>query len=1258
MTVTAVPDLGYHFGAWTGDCSGTNPCTLTMDGVKSVSATFVQDEYGLTITQATGGTISATPAGPYHLNDTVTVTAVPDLGYHFGAWTGDCSGTNPCTLTMDGVKSVSATFVQDEYGLTITQATGGTISATPAGPYHLNDTVTVTAVPDLGYHFGAWTGDCSGTNPCTLTMDGVKSVSATFVQDEYGLTITQATGGTISATPAGPYHLNDTVTVTAVPDLGYHFGAWTGDCSGTNPCTLTMDGVKSVSATFVQDEYGLTITQATGGTISATPAGPYHLNDTVTVTAVPDLGYHFGAWTGDCSGTNPCTLTMDGVKSVSATFVQDEYGLTITQATGGTISATPAGPYHLNDTVTVTAVPDLGYHFGAWTGDCSGTNPCTLTMDGVKSVSATFVQDEYGLTITQATGGTISATPAGPYHLNDTVTVTAVPDLGYHFGAWTGDCSGTNPCTLTMDGVKSVSATFVQDEYGLTITQATGGTISATPAGPYHLNDTVTVTAVPDLGYHFGAWTGDCSGTNPCTLTMDGVKSVSATFVQDEYGLTITQATGGTISATPAGPYHLNDTVTVTAVPDLGYHFGAWTGDCSGTNPCTLTMDGVKSVSATFVQDEYGLTITQATGGTISATPAGPYHLNDTVTVTAVPDLGYHFGAWTGDCSGTNPCTLTMDGVKSVSATFVQDEYGLTITQATGGTISATPAGPYHLNDTVTVTAVPDLGYHFGAWTGDCSGTNPCTLTMDGVKSVSATFVQDEYGLTITQATGGTISATPAGPYHLNDTVTVTAVPDLGYHFGAWTGDCSGTNPCTLTMDGVKSVSATFVQDEYGLTITQATGGTISATPAGPYHLNDTVTVTAVPDLGYHFGAWTGDCSGTNPCTLTMDGVKSVSATFVQDEYGLTITQATGGTISATPAGPYHLNDTVTVTAVPDLGYHFGAWTGDCSGTNPCTLTMDGVKSVSATFVQDEYGLTITQATGGTISATPAGPYHLNDTVTVTAVPDLGYHFGAWTGDCSGTNPCTLTMDGVKSVSATFVQDEYGLTITQATGGTISATPAGPYHLNDTVTVTAVPDLGYHFGAWTGDCSGTNPCTLTMDGVKSVSATFVQDEYGLTITQATGGTISATPAGPYHLNDTVTVTAVPDLGYHFGAWTGDCSGTNPCTLTMDGVKSVSATFVQDEYGLTITQATGGTISATPAGPYHLNDTVTVTAVPDLGYHFGAWTGDCSGTNPCTLTMDGVEECLGDVRPGRVRVDDHAGHRRDDQRHTGGTLPPE
>ena len=39
------------------------------------------------------------------------------------------------------------------------------------------------------------------------------------------------------------------------------------------------------------------------------------------------------------------------------------------------------------------------------------------------------------------------------------------------------------------------------------------------------------------------------------------------------------------------------------------------------------------------------LTINQSTGGTITADPAGPYHFNDPVTLTATPDAGWTFPA-------------------------------------------------------------------------------------------------------------------------------------------------------------------------------------------------------------------------------------------------------------------------------------------------------------------------------------------------------------------------------------------------------------------------------------------------------------------------------------------------------------------------------------------------------------------------------------------------------------------------------------
>ena len=626
--------------------------------------------------------------GQYLAGEQISLSgALAETGWHISGWSGtanDSSIENTNSLIMpDDDTSASVTYSIDVVTLTVVQPEHGSITPDTAA-YDYGTVVDLTATPALGYHFVEWTGDCAGQgNPCTLTMDADKSVSAIFTQIEYALTITQVTGGTITAAPDGPYYLNDGVTLTAAPAAGYNFSAWTGDCAGQgNPCTLTMDADKSVSAIFTQIEYALTITQVTGGTITAAPDSPYHLNDGVNLTATPAAGYSFSAWTGDCAGQgNPCSLTMDAAKNVSATFTQNEYTLSIV-SDHGTVSVDPDQATYTYDTdvlLTMESV-EMGWTFTGWSGgDCTGTSPCTVNITDNTTVTANFTQDEFSLSVGVVpvdSGNSVTLSNNGPYHYNDEVTLEAVTIPGWQFDHWVvgSDVVYASEIVVTITDHVVVSAYFTQIEYALTITQVMGGTITAAPDGPYHLNDGATLTATPAAGYSFSAWTGDCAGQgNPCTLTMDADKNVSAIFTQIEYVLTITQVTGGEITAAPAGPYHLNDGVTLTATPAAGYSFSGWTGDCAGQgNPCIIAMDADKSVSATFTQSEYALTITQVTGGTITTDPAGPYHLNDIVTLTAIPDEEYSFIAWTGDCSGeaSDTCVLTMDAAKSVSAIF------------------------------------------------------------------------------------------------------------------------------------------------------------------------------------------------------------------------------------------------------------------------------------------------------------------------------------------------------------------------------------------------------------------------------------------------------------------------------------------------------------------------------------------------------------------------------------------------------------
>jgi uncharacterized repeat protein (TIGR02543 family) len=133
----------------------------------------------------------------------------------------------------------------------------------------------------------------------------------------------------------------------------------------------------------------------------------------------------------------------------------------------------------------------------------------------------------------------------------------------------------------------------------------------------------------------------------------------------------------GSITRNNPGPYHYGDVIQLTAVPVTGWSFSAWSGDLSGgVNPSNITIDGNKSVTATFTQNTYTLTTSVAGSGSITRNNPGPYHYGDVVQLTAVPVAGWSFSAWSGDLTGSvSPSNITIDGNKSVTATFTQYHY-------------------------------------------------------------------------------------------------------------------------------------------------------------------------------------------------------------------------------------------------------------------------------------------------------------------------------------------------------------------------------------------------------------------------------------------------------------------------------------------------------------------------------------------------------------------------------------------------------
>jgi hypothetical protein len=155
----------------------------------------------------------------------------------------------------------------------------------------------------------------------------------------------------------------------------------------------------------------------------------------------------------------------------------------------------------------------------------------------------------------------------------------------------------------------------------LTVKVEGSGSVTSSPAGincgsdcteTYDPGTGVTLTATPQGGSTFAGWGGACTGSSTtCTLTMNASKSVTATFTTKPV-LTVLPAGDGTgsVTSSPSGidcgsdcnePYDAGTPVTLTASSSLPVVFVGWSGGgCSGTDPCTVTLNASVTVTAEF----------------------------------------------------------------------------------------------------------------------------------------------------------------------------------------------------------------------------------------------------------------------------------------------------------------------------------------------------------------------------------------------------------------------------------------------------------------------------------------------------------------------------------------------------------------------------------------------------------------------------------------------------------------------------------
>jgi hypothetical protein len=555
-----------------------------------------------------------------------------------------------------------------------------------------------------------------------------------------------------------------------------------------------------------------------------------------------------------------------------------------------------------------------------------------------------------------------------------------------------------------------------------------------------------------------------------------------------------------------------------------GSEFKGWSGACSGTGACEVTMTEAKEVTATFnleAASKFPLTLKKSgTGqGTVTSSPVGiacgPACAEESaefpaeaVTLTASPATGSEFVGWgIGDCESEpelgKKCVVMTSSAKTVHATFSPIPRTLTIAEAGTGTgqvkckFNGGSAGactsPQPNGTAVEIIATADVGSTFAgfsAGTGSASGcsTSPCAFTIEADSALTASFeaeptpeftltvevfgegeVTDGLGLHCTEAGNGT-SACEAR-YPEGSTIALTASAGPGFEFAGWGGACTGAGACEVTMSAAKALTATFQAEappteEFPLSLTkEGTGsGAVTSSPTGidcggicaaEFEKEAQVTLTASPDPGSAFIAWKHcDSVEGRICKVKMSAAKAVAAKFTKT-YEVTIEKAEGatglGSVSGVACAATCTSATMailegkTVTLKPKAskGSEFSGWNGCPEIVEVLNCTVSAEATVKADFSEvAKFKLTVDKSGGGqgTLKSLPAG---INCALTCSTMTSLFYAgtsvelsasvtagkgsaftgFTAGSGSASGCGaitPCTFALGADSSLTAKF----------------------------------------------------------------------------------------------------------------------------------------------------------------------------------------------------------------------------------------------
>ena len=612
---------------------------------------------------------------------------------------------------------------------------------------------------------------------------------------KYAVEVKSATNGKVDASAASAAQ-GSVVTLTVTPNSGYELDTLTvKDASNTvlsitdNKFTMPASKV-TVTATFKAQasKYNVTINSATNGKVTASAASCVAGTE-VVLTVAPNSGYELDALSVMNTTSNTAVTVTNGKfimpagnVNVVATFkaaTATTYKVTVNAMTNGAVSANTTAA-KAGDTITLTVAPASGYELDELSVKnatsnaavtVSGTgNTRTFTMPASNvTIAATFKAVKYDITINPSTNGSVSVNPSA-YEKGATVTLSIAPAAGYELDKLTVTDTSNNGAVAVSDNKftmpaadVTVTATFKKATYKVTFDTIKNGVITTTPANA-KVGDTVSLVAKPSDGYELETIAvKDANGNNIAisgtgnnrTFVMPASNViVSATFKTTKYPVEITTPVNGSVSVNPDN-YAKGETVSLVITPATGYELDKVTVKDADNKDVTVTgnkftmLAGKVTVTATFKQSTYKLTVGTATKGKVTAN-VSTAKMGDDITLTLAPDTGYELHVLTvKDAKGTavsvsgtgNTRTFTMPASDvSITATFRVPPvlYNVIVDDAiVNGTVVVDKTSAEE-NETVKLTVTPDEGYELVA------------LTVNGDPVTTETFKMPAKDATIT----------------------------------------------------------------------------------------------------------------------------------------------------------------------------------------------------------------------------------------------------------------------------------------------------------------------------------------------------------------------------------------------------------------------------------------------------------------------------------------------------------------------------